>query len=137
MNKIYLVESELHSMMAFDNESDRNEKALALWQEQIYFLWARTLNWYEGGILTGIEEDASNNVETWEDERVQTYFEVPTQVYFWDENRYCTGIAYKDEIICCCCGGVMEVEEVIESAPDGFAPIVSFDYWVDIDERIR
>lgn len=94
-------------------------------------------NWYEGGILTGIEEDASNNVETWEDERVQTYFEVPTQVYFWDEDRYCTGIAHRDEIICCCCGGVMEVEEVIESAPDGFAPIVSFNYWVDIDERIR
>ena len=137
MNKIYFVESELHSMMAFDNESDRNEMALALWQEQIYFLSVRIMNWYEDGDMSGIEEDASYNVETWEDESVQTYFEVPTQVYFWDEGRYCTGIAYRDEIICCCCGGVMEVEEVIESAPDGFAPIVSFNYWVDIDEHIR
>ena len=43
MNKIYFVESELCPRIRFDNESDRNEMALALWQEQIYFLWARTV----------------------------------------------------------------------------------------------
>lgn len=68
MNKIYFVESELCPRIQFDNESDRNEMALALWQEQIYFLCARTVNWYEDGILTGIEEDADNHVFTWEEE---------------------------------------------------------------------
>ena len=43
MNKIYFVESELCPRIQFDDESDRNEMALALWQEQIYFLWARTV----------------------------------------------------------------------------------------------
>lgn len=43
MNKLYFVESELYPRTDFANESDRNEMALALWEEQIYFLWARTL----------------------------------------------------------------------------------------------
>lgn len=43
MNKLYFVESELYSRNCFDNESDRNEIALALWQEHIYFLAARAL----------------------------------------------------------------------------------------------
>ena len=68
MNKIYFVESELCPRIQFDNESDRNEMALALWEEQIYFLWARTVNWCEDGILTGIEEDAYSNVYTYEEE---------------------------------------------------------------------
>ena len=38
MSKIYFVESELCSKIQFDNEFDRNEMALALWEEQIYFL---------------------------------------------------------------------------------------------------
>ena len=68
MNKIYFVESELCPRIQFDNESDRNEMALALWQEQIYFLWARTVNWYEDAILTDIEEDAYSNVYTYEED---------------------------------------------------------------------
>jgi hypothetical protein len=36
----------------FDNESDRNEMALALYQERVYDLWNRTINWY------GVEEYA-------------------------------------------------------------------------------
>lgn len=31
----------------FDNESDRNEMALALYQERAYDLWNRTVNWYD------------------------------------------------------------------------------------------
>jgi hypothetical protein len=42
--------------------------ALALWQEYVYFLTMRILNWYEDPIMSGIEEDASNNVFTWESE---------------------------------------------------------------------
>ena len=68
MSKIYFVESELCPRIQFDNESDRNEMALALWEEQIYFLWARTVNWYEDAILTGIEEDAYSNVYTYEED---------------------------------------------------------------------
>lgn len=39
MNKIYFVESELCPRIQFYSESDRNEMALALWEEQVYFLW--------------------------------------------------------------------------------------------------
>ena len=85
MNKLYFVESELYPRTDFANESDRNEMALALWQEHIYFLAARTANWYEDGIVTGIEEDAANNIFTWE---CQTYFDVPTQVAYFDEHIY-------------------------------------------------
>ena len=53
MNKIYFVESELYPRTDFAIESDRNEMALALWQEHCYYLWARTLNWYEDGLLDG------------------------------------------------------------------------------------
>ena len=127
MNKLYFVESELCPRVQFDNESDRNEMALALWQEQMYFLWARTLNWYEDGILTGIEEDAANNIFTWE---CQTWFDVPTQVAWFDDNHYCAGIAYCDEIICACCGGVESIEEIIEFAPSGVTPIVAYRDWV-------
>lgn len=111
MSKIYFVESELCPKIQFDNESDRNEMALALWEEQIYFLWARTVNWYEDGIFTGIEEDAAANVFTWE--RYDS-FERPTQVAFWDmmQDRYLGGIAYDTEIICGCCGGIVEIVEV-------------------------
>lgn len=44
MKKRYFVRSELYTTKGFDNESDRNEMALALWQEHCYYLWARTLN---------------------------------------------------------------------------------------------
>ena len=127
MNKLYFVESELCPRVQFDNESDRNEMALALWQEHIYFLAARTANWYEDGIVTGIEEDAANNIFTWE---CQTYFDVPTQVAWFDDNHYCAGIAYGDEVICACCGGVESIEEIIEFAPSGVAPIVAYRDWV-------
>ena len=56
--------------LSFDSEADRNEMALALWQEHSYFLWARTLNWYdcEDAIWEAeiAEEDAGENVMTFE-----------------------------------------------------------------------
>lgn len=133
MNKIYFVESELCPRIQFDNESDRNEMALALWQEQIYFLWARTVNWYEDGILTGIEEDAYSNVYTYE---CVTWYDVPTQVAWFDENHYCAGIAYRDEVICACCGGVSDIEEIIGFAPDGVVPIIDYKCWMNLEEEI-
>lgn len=69
MQKLYWVDCEpLFHATGFANESDRNEMALALWQEYVYFLTMRILNWYEDPIMSGIEEDASNNVYTWESE---------------------------------------------------------------------
>ena len=134
MNKIYFVESELCPRIQFDNESDRNEMALALWQEQIYFLWARTLNWYEDGILTGIEEDAAANVYTW---NAYESFDVPTQVAFWDDDgMYRAGIAYGEEIICACCGGVQEIKEICEFAPRNVEPIVIYKSWVNFEGSI-
>lgn len=133
MNKIYFVESELYPRTDFANESDRNEMALALWQEQVYFLWARTVNWYEDGILTGIEEDAAANVYTWE---CQTYFDVPTQVAYFDEHVYHSGIAYCDEVICACCGGVIEIGDLMRWAPAGVAPIIAYKNWVSFRDEI-
>jgi hypothetical protein len=69
MQKLYWVDCEpLFPAVSFTNESDRNEMALALWQEYVYFLTMRILNWYEDPIMSGIKEDASNNVYTWESE---------------------------------------------------------------------
>lgn len=69
---------------------------------------------------------------------MKTYFEKPVQVAYWDVagDHYVGGIAYHDEIICGCCGGVMEVEEVIEFAPEGVAPIVEYAIWVNVSEEI-
>ena len=131
MNKTYFVESELCPRLYFGNESDRNEIALALWQEHIYFLGARTLNWYEDGIMSDLEESAAANVFTGE---CQTWFDVPTQVAWFEEEHYCAGIAYGDEVICACCGGVTSIEEIIEFAPRGVAPIVIYEHWYDFTE---
>ena len=71
------------------------------------------------------------------------YFEVPTQVKFWDVhhirgNHYIGGIAYRNEIICGCCGGIFDISEIYESAPNTLKedPIVVYD-WVDISSKIR
>lgn len=65
------------------------------------------------------------------------YFEVPTQVKFWD-GRYTGGIAYRDEIICGCCGGIFRISDVYEVAPDTLKedPIVIPDRWVDFSHEI-
>ena len=70
MTKLYWVDCEpLFSAKSFVNESARNEMALALWQEYVYFLWVRTYNLYgEDGIYSDIEDIANERVYTWESE---------------------------------------------------------------------
>ena len=63
-------------------------------------------------------------------------FDVSTQVAFWEDNRYIGGIAYGTEIICSCCGGVVEIAEVYEFAPEGVTPIVEYKDWVPFDAEI-
>lgn len=67
------------------------------------------------------------------------YFDIPTQVMFWDEGdkQYTFGIAYKDEIICGCCGGIFEIEDIIELTPEDKHPIYSYgDNWADLRDAI-
>ena len=68
------------------------------------------------------------------------YFEVPTQVKFRDVDgdHYIGGIAYRNEIICGCCGGIFDISEIYELAPDTLEkdPIVIYDNWVDISNEI-
>lgn len=68
------------------------------------------------------------------------YFEVPTQVKFWDYNggHYIGGIAYRDEIICGCCGGIFEISEIYEFAPNELDnyPIVVYNGWVGLSSAI-
>lgn len=69
-----------------------------------------------------------------------TYFEVPTQVKFWDPagNHYVGGIAYRDEIICGCCGGVMGISTIYYFAPEELdnEPIIPINKWQPIDYEI-
>lgn len=68
------------------------------------------------------------------------YFDVPTQVKFWDAHsgHYIGGIAYRNEIICGCCGGIFDITELIEFAPDTIKedPIIPYYNWVDISNDI-
>lgn len=56
------------------------------------------------------------------------YFETPKQVQWIDEdtNGVCTGIAYKDEIICACCGGTTPKDEWQD-----LTDLLVFEDWVD------
>ena len=67
---------------------------------------------------------------------MKTYFEVPTQVAYWDEDHYVGGIAYHDMIICGCCGGLMEIKEVIEFAPVGVTPVIEYVIWNNVSSEI-
>ena len=68
------------------------------------------------------------------------YFEVPTQVKFWDVDgdHYVGGIAYRNDVICGCCGGIFDISEIYGSAPDTLKedPIVIPDRWVDFSREI-
>lgn len=70
MQKLYWVDcSELgFPQVCFADEGARNELVLAIWQEYMYFLEMRIMNWYDEPIMSGIDEDASSNVVTWESE---------------------------------------------------------------------
>ena len=65
------------------------------------------------------------------------YFEIPTQVKFWD-GCYIGGIAYRDKIICGCCGGIFRISDVYEAAPDTLDndPIVVYKGWVGLSSEI-
>lgn len=62
------------------------------------------------------------------------YFQIPTQVKFWDVDgdHYVGGIAYHDYIICGCCGGLIPIQEVFEFTPEEVTPIIAMDDWTDI-----
>lgn len=65
------------------------------------------------------------------------YFEIPTQVKFWD-GRYIGGIAYRDEIICGCCGGIFGISDIYKVAPDTLDndTVVVVDGWKAINYDI-
>ena len=65
------------------------------------------------------------------------YFEKPTQICFWEGEDWNAGIAFGNSIICGCCGGVIDIDEVYEFAPDEITnPIIWFENWVDIQDEI-
>ena len=68
----------------------------------------------------------------------KTYYELPTQVAFYDVygDHYDLGIAYRDEIICGCCGCVFSIEEILEDMPSGVDPIIEAEMWADISDAI-
>lgn len=70
---------------------------------------------------------------------MKRFYDAPTQVYFVDEEGvWHGGIAYRDEIICGCCGGVYEIAEVIEFAPEYVQlPIHEYEFWNSISEEIK
>lgn len=70
---------------------------------------------------------------------MKKFYGEPTQVLFVDaEGTRCSGIAYRDEIICGCCGGIFNIEDVIEFAPEYVQhPIHEYDRWIDISDEIR
>lgn len=70
---------------------------------------------------------------------MKKFFEEPTQVLFVDEEgTWCSGIAYRDEIICGCCGGVFDIDEIIEFAPEWVQyPIHEYDRWIDVSDEIK
>lgn len=73
---------------------------------------------------------------------MKKYYEVPTQVKFYDidEDRWIGGIAYEKIIICGCCGGYIEIFDLLEEAKEaGIKPnmIIQELPWIDIDEAIR
>ena len=68
------------------------------------------------------------------------YFDRPKQVMFFEaENQeWCVGIAYKDEIICACCGGIFNIDEVYELADDlGIEEAVHpYENWCNIKDEV-
>ena len=68
----------------------------------------------------------------------QNYFHTPIQVKFfdYDEGKWLAGIAYKDEIICGCCGGIFEIMDIRENAPEGINAIVPYETWIDLTYEI-
>lgn len=71
------------------------------------------------------------------EERI-TYYNYPTQVAFWEPDGLCYagGIAYRDEIICGCCGGIIELSDIYDSAPEGVRAVVEYRDWMSLEDYI-
>lgn len=75
-------------------------------------------------------------------EKIQRYYERPTQVAFYDmENGgMIGGIAYRGEIICLKCGAVIEIndflDEIEETYPEVILPIIPLSWCSLSDECI-
>lgn len=52
--------------MTFLNESERNEMALAIYEEMVYYLWSHFLNWYDENNLREAMRVAMENMFTYE-----------------------------------------------------------------------
>ena len=63
------------------------------------------------------------------------YFKCPMQVKFYDD-KWISGIAYKDEIICAECGGVIKISSLYEKNIE-FNPLQLLGDWVDFSEFIQ
>ena len=70
---------------------------------------------------------------------MKLFYNIPTQVMFFEGDEYVAGIAYKDEIICGCCGGIFEIAEIVALAEEEAqqTPIYEFEGWVDITNEIQ
>ena len=68
---------------------------------------------------------------------MKIFYDTPTQVMFHNpDGGYSFGIAWGDKIICACCGGVLEIEEVRESALEDQPAIYEYCTWNDLSEEI-
>ena len=52
--------------MVFKNEVDRNEMALAIYEEMVYYIWSRFLNWYDENDLCEAMRVVHENMFTYE-----------------------------------------------------------------------
>ena len=67
MTKGYVVAYEYDWYdLVFTNESDRNEMALAIHDEMLYYIWTRFLNWYGEDDLEEAERVIKENMFTYE-----------------------------------------------------------------------
>lgn len=67
---------------------------------------------------------------------MKDYYEVPTQVLFFDEMDLPNyGIAYRGEVICGCCGGVFTIDEICQYSPRE-EPIKDSKEWVNFAQYI-
>lgn len=67
MTKGYVVAYEYDWYdLVFTNEPGRNEMALAIYEEMVYYLWMRFLNWYDENDIKEAERVAKENLFTYE-----------------------------------------------------------------------
>ena len=86
-------------------------------------------------------------------DKIPSYFTVPQQVKFWDEENECWigGIAYCDEIICGCCGCTIDLDNFFDlegnvlthkgssddDEDENCSNLMVYENWIDLDEAIR